>query len=36
MQVNLRVPENAASGNLAVVVNVGPTNSQANVTVAVQ
>jgi uncharacterized protein (TIGR03437 family) len=36
MQVNLRVPANAASGNLPVVISVGSNNSQSNVTVAVQ
>jgi uncharacterized protein (TIGR03437 family) len=36
MQVNLRIPANAASGDLPVAINVGPTSSQPNVTVAVQ
>jgi len=36
MQVNLRVPAAAASGNLPVVVTVGTANTQPNVTVAVQ
>jgi uncharacterized protein (TIGR03437 family) len=36
MQVNLRIPANAASGNLPVVVSVGANNSQSSVTVAVQ
>jgi uncharacterized protein (TIGR03437 family) len=36
MQVNLRIPANAASGNLPVVVRVGVNGTQPNVTVAVQ
>ena len=36
MQVNLRIPANAASGNLPVVVRVGVNATQPNVTVAVQ
>ena len=36
MQVNLRISANAASGNQPVVISVGPSNSQSNVTLAVQ
>ena len=35
MQVNLRVPENAPSGNVPVVVSVGVTTSQQDITVAI-
>jgi uncharacterized protein (TIGR03437 family) len=36
MQANLRIGANAATGNLAVVINVGVNSTQPNVTVAVQ
>jgi uncharacterized protein (TIGR03437 family) len=36
MQVNLRIPANAATGNLAVSIGVGSNTTQPNVTVAVQ
>ena len=36
LQVNLQIPENAPSGNLAIVVSIGNVNSQAGVTVSVQ
>jgi len=36
MQVNVRIPDGAPSGNATLVINVGSTSSQANVTVAVK
>jgi uncharacterized protein (TIGR03437 family) len=36
MQVNVRIPANAPSGNLPVVITVGSNSTQPNVTVAVQ
>jgi uncharacterized protein (TIGR03437 family) len=36
MQVNVRIPDTATSGNAALVINVGSTPTQANVTVAVK
>jgi trimeric autotransporter adhesin len=36
MQINVRIPEGAPSGNVPVVVTVGSVSSQAGVTVAVR
>lgn len=36
LQVNVQIPANAPSGNLPVVVSIGPNSSQQNVTVSVQ
>jgi uncharacterized protein (TIGR03437 family) len=36
MQVNVRIPDNAQTGNAALVIKVGATSTQANVTVAVK
>ena len=36
LQVNVKVPDNAPSGNVPIVITVGGTNSQTGVTVAIQ
>jgi uncharacterized protein (TIGR03437 family) len=36
LQVNLQIPANAPTGNLAIVVSIGNVKSQAGVTVSVQ
>src|SRR5581483_6246633 len=36
MQVNVQIPDGAPSGNATLVINVGPTSTEANVTVAVK